>query len=971
MKVTAVRVFFLCFVSVCISCLAQAPPTIFWASEPVRPGEAALVSGADFGPGAKVELALLPADRPGMPGANAKLAVKPQAVETLQPSDTSVKFVIPQDMRAGVFLCWVANEAGKSKPILLNNPSPWWVQGDAGLTATPGGWIRIFGNCLAFPGARPQVVLKREERPIMASVAKASPYSIRVVIPENCPEGQYEVFVHNGLGGQIAWSKPLKITIAKKKPWPGAVFNVRDFGATGGGKTDDTGAINAALAKAEENGGGVVYFPRGKYIMTETLTVPRFTILRGERMNLAALMWPDRKDPLPAIVKGTNNFGIEDLTIYCTRYIHVIVADQTEPEAGNVHLRRVRVRADIFRGHMKVEEVGERFAQFKKLSTGGGDTIRLGGPNVEVTDCDLYGSGRSMYLYRVRGARIANNILYNGRWGWYCIDGSDGLILENNQILGADLMSTGGSLNCYRSAYSQNVYYANNILRNMHGWDREAMTTDAGYGAYWGTATNITPTGFDIVNPDEWKKWAKRKDGWTGAGVFIIGGKGAGQYRLVKSYDGKHVEVDKPWKIVPDEKSEITITMLQRNYLFVNNQFFDAGIAIQFYGTSVHHIVDGCKATRAGGFYNSGRWYRHYQPSWFCQFFNNEILEGNCYRYGANNARLAGDSFLGTQGLPRPPSTAPLAVCSIHRRNRLHNNAKIWIRGGNKADAPCVKDVIIENNTIENADVGIEIDAGCAGVLLRGNQFKNVTQKVRNTAALLKKVEEQRAKLVGMQGPIAHWTFDKKEGTLVRDVSGQGFHGVIDGEMTYEANGVKGSAAVFDGKGCVKVEDTELLKHNLFNLKQITLAAWIKPKTVDLRRGIIAKRMRNTAAPFVLAVRDGRLSFEACDVDGKWSYNFASKEPVIKPDEWQHVAAVVESAKGVVLYHNGKEVARIGATKEILPNSEPLVIGREAWGGAPGDTRVPGYFVGLLDEVKIWARCLSPEEVAAEAKAKP
>jgi polygalacturonase len=42
-------------------------------------------------------------------------------------------------------------------------------------------------------------------------------------------------------------------------------FNVRNFGATGNGTTDDTVAINAAGAAASANGGGVVYFPNGTY----------------------------------------------------------------------------------------------------------------------------------------------------------------------------------------------------------------------------------------------------------------------------------------------------------------------------------------------------------------------------------------------------------------------------------------------------------------------------------------------------------------------------------------------------------------------------------------------------------------------------------------------------------------------------------------------------------------------------------
>ncbi|MBS2098096.1 rhamnogalacturonidase [Carboxylicivirga linearis] len=42
-------------------------------------------------------------------------------------------------------------------------------------------------------------------------------------------------------------------------------YNIRDFGAVGDGKTIDSPAINAAIDKAVENGGGRIYVPAGTY----------------------------------------------------------------------------------------------------------------------------------------------------------------------------------------------------------------------------------------------------------------------------------------------------------------------------------------------------------------------------------------------------------------------------------------------------------------------------------------------------------------------------------------------------------------------------------------------------------------------------------------------------------------------------------------------------------------------------------
>lgn len=59
------------------------------------------------------------------------------------------------------------------------------------------------------------------------------------------------------------------------------------FGAVGDGETDDTAAIQAALAQLKS--GGTLFFPRGTYIVSETLkpTVSNITI-RGEYSNIKA-----------------------------------------------------------------------------------------------------------------------------------------------------------------------------------------------------------------------------------------------------------------------------------------------------------------------------------------------------------------------------------------------------------------------------------------------------------------------------------------------------------------------------------------------------------------------------------------------------------------------------------------------------------------------------------------------------------
>jgi polygalacturonase len=57
----------------------------------------------------------------------------------------------------------------------------------------------------------------------------------------------------------------------KIRPLAAAVFNVRDYGATGNGSSNDTAAINSTINAASSAGGGTVRFPSGTYKSSNTI----------------------------------------------------------------------------------------------------------------------------------------------------------------------------------------------------------------------------------------------------------------------------------------------------------------------------------------------------------------------------------------------------------------------------------------------------------------------------------------------------------------------------------------------------------------------------------------------------------------------------------------------------------------------------------------------------------------------------
>lgn len=77
-------------------------------------------------------------------------------------------------------------------------------------------------------------------------------------------------------------------------------FNVKAYGATGDGVTDDTGACQNALDAAYDAGGGIVFFPAGTYF-TDGLVVGEGVSLMGVGGGASVIEWDDPSSPNAAI----------------------------------------------------------------------------------------------------------------------------------------------------------------------------------------------------------------------------------------------------------------------------------------------------------------------------------------------------------------------------------------------------------------------------------------------------------------------------------------------------------------------------------------------------------------------------------------------------------------------------------------------------------------------------------------------
>lgn len=101
-----------------------------------------------------------------------------------------------------------------------------------------------------------------------------------------------------------------------------SVVNVRDYGALGDGRSDDTAAVQRALdaLRPAGGGGGIVFVPAGRYLFRGSIVVPAATTLRGTYAGPPAHAMADGAPP-PAdgtVLLPTANRGNETAAPFLT-----------------------------------------------------------------------------------------------------------------------------------------------------------------------------------------------------------------------------------------------------------------------------------------------------------------------------------------------------------------------------------------------------------------------------------------------------------------------------------------------------------------------------------------------------------------------------------------------------------------------------------------------------------------------------
>ena len=772
-------------------CAAEAAPVIIWASDPVRSGETVVVRGDAFGRKAKVEVSV-----------SGQGDWKP--AEILQQTERTLKFVLPKELPAGVVCFRIQVDGAFSELQKLNAPKVWWIQGDQVESATPGGWIRLFGLNLGLKkGAK--LILRNEGISVPLRLIAVDEFNFRAEVPDTVSVGRYRVEFESGEGitGENVMAGKVEIVTSPKQL--NKVYNVTDFGSKPGqpdaiqyytgmkalDQVDSTESIQKALNAAGKSGGGVVYFPRGIYVLSKGVEVPAGVILRGagrgqtalswvddqlprEKEDLVKLMWgsllfkpiPDPQNAAhPYLIRGPGHFGVEDLAIYAVNHRAGILSDfpDTAPGAGHVKIHRVLMRLNRF---INVQRTGRHYAdaeeaflrRWKDEPKGGANcqgAIHLSGPNLEVVDCDIYSSMSAMIFNGASGVIARNRIAGTGR-SWtvmgrktrklifeenLCLDG--GICLLNVHVTASHEGKLGDASN-----FSRELYCARNSIEDCYVLDRDGgFVSDfhSPLGVYTGWAKQSEGTKATLASSMQGDDLSSK---WAGAMVSVLDGKGAGQVRWMKSLAGNEVVVDEPWQVPLDGSSFVSVSKTLYRGLFVHNLVADAGNTVSLWGGGVEMVAAGNRSERGGALNQITLCHGdQFIPGMRAQFFDNVITEG--INLGASYVFPRG-SLIGTytytplyferviqknkgQPVTAPDYHGPLAVDQIFRRNRIESAGNFYAGG-------MVSNILFEMGEVNHSRIGVDIremggrwddsilEGGPVDVLIRNNKMTDVTQ---------------------------------------------------------------------------------------------------------------------------------------------------------------------------------------------------------------------------------------------------
>ncbi len=182
-----------------------------------------------------------------------------------------------------------------------------------------------------------------------------------------------------------------------------------------------------------------------------------------------------------------------------------------------------------------------------------------------------------------------------------------------------------------------------------------------------------------------------------------------------------------------------------------------------------------------------------------------------------------------------------------------------------------------------------------------------------------------------------HFKFEKTIKNKIRNNTEE----IISNGVEVTKDSIRKSVGYFNNRAYI---DTGLDSRTALK-SSFTISAWIKPTELGFANSILGKGYN-----FVLKIHEGFLTFTMAGVK-----DYISESSPIPINEWTHVALVhSETNNDLKFYLNGVLTDQVKLISDYVTSDYNLLIGSDLW---------EEFFIGYLDDIKIWERELNGAEI--------
>jgi hypothetical protein len=263
----------------------------------------------------------------------------------------------------------------------------------------------------------------------------------------------------------------------------------------------------------------------------------------------------------------------------------------------------------------------------------------------------------------------------------------------------------------------------------------------------------------------------------------------------------------------------------------------------------------------------------------------------------------------------------------------------------------------ISNVTVVDCNNGVIADEGSNPIITNSIIWNNTGGGLSGCEAQYSLVQDAVE-----DGLVAHWKFDEGTGLTAYDSAGTN-HGTLVNVPEW-TTGVLGGALDFDGvDDYVEIPDAD----SLTPTTTITISFWIRNR--GGRDGGVYKIATcpnelyspGNSRAYWLQVYGSTGKLELRIHSSATSVGFISSNSTIPLDEWRHVTGTFNAGSAAVYIDGKSDNSGTLPVTSIMNDAQPLTIG-SFWNYCGTDS-LRTTLNGLIDEVAVFSRALSAEEV--------